>query len=211
MFTGIVKELGVVRRVNRAGGLYKLEVESAVISRDINAGDSVAVNGVCLTLTGRKNAILSFDVMAETIARSHLASLKEKDRVNLEGALKAGDSLGGHFVTGHIDCVGTVRAIKKSGGEFLMEVGFPERFAGLVVEKGSVSLDGVSLTVGSAGRGSFEVYLIPHTLKVTTLASAKAGDGINVEFDLIGKYIARLKETEGHSAITEEFLRGKGF
>ena len=136
MFTGIVKELGVVRRVNRTGGLYKLEVESAVISRDINAGDSVAVNGVCLTLTGRKNAVLSFDVMAETIARSHLASLKEKDRVNLEGALKAGDSLGGHFVTGHIDCVGTVRAIKKSGCEFLMEVGFPVRFAGLVVEKG---------------------------------------------------------------------------
>lgn len=211
MFTGIVKEVGVVRRTERRGGLHRLEVESAVISKDVNTGDSVAVSGVCLTLTGKKGTVLSFDIMAETMARSNLASLKEKDRVNLEGALKAGDSLGGHFVTGHIDCAGKVKAVKRAGGEFVLEIGFPGHFAHLVVDKGSVALDGVSLTVGNVGRDSLEVYLIPHTLKASTLGSAKAGDGINIEFDLIGKYMARFKETGNRPAITEEFLKEKGF
>jgi len=192
MFTGIVKELGKVRRISGLGGVYKLSVEAKDIAGSLNIGDSVSVNGVCLTLTGKDKTILDFDVMGETFERTNLSKLKTGESVNLECALRAGDPLGGHFVAGHIDCVGRIREIRRAGGNYSIEVVFPGEYKKFVVEKGSISLDGISLTVGSVGDGNAVVHIIPHTLKVTTLGSRRPGDEVNIEFDIIGKYILGL-------------------
>ena len=189
MFTGIVKELGQVRRISGLGGIYKLSVEAKDIQGALNIGDSVSVNGVCLTLTAKDKNILDFDVMGETFKRTNFSKLKIGEFVNLEPALRAGDPLGGHFVTGHIDCAGKVKDVKRAGDNYSIEIAFPVKYKRLVVEKGSISLDGVSLTVGSVGDGTAMVHIIPHTLKMTTLGSRRPGDEINIEFDIVGKYI----------------------
>jgi riboflavin synthase len=194
MFTGIIKELGRAHSLSGLGNIYKLSVEAKDIVSGLTIGDSVAVNGVCLTLTGKNKNILEFDVMAETIRRTGLGKLGPGNVVNLEDALKASSAIGGHFVTGHIDCVGRIRDIKRSADETLIEVTFPEEYSTLVVQKGSIALDGISLTVGKAVKNSVMVYIIPHTLKVTTLGAKRIGDEINIEFDLIGKYIANMVE-----------------
>ncbi len=211
MFTGIVKELGVVRRFNRSGDVYTLDVASAVISKDLVIGDSVSVNGACLTLIAKSNGILSFDVMEESIRRTALETLKAADKVNLEDSMKAGSPLGGHFVLGHVDCIGKVGKVKDAGKEFILTIGIPPEFAHLIVAKGSVAIDGISLTIGEVGRDHFSVYIIPHTLKVTNLGRACAGDKVNIEFDIIGKYLARFKELGGEIRITERFLKENGF
>ena len=189
MFTGIVKELGKVYRISGLGSIYKLSVEAKDIAGGLNIGDSVAVNGVCLTLTGKDKNVLDFDVMSETFKGTNISKLKIGEFINLECALRAGDPLGGHFVTGHIDCAGRVRQISRAGDNYSIEVAFPEEYKKLVVEKGSIALDGISLTVGIVGNCSATVYIIPHTLKVTTLGSKRSGDEVNIEFDILGKYI----------------------
>ncbi len=189
MFTGIVKELGKVRRISGLGGVYKLSIEAKDSAAGLNTGDSLAVNGVCLTLTGKDKNTLDFDVMGETFKRTNMSKLKIGEAVNLESALRAGDPLGGHFVSGHIDCVGRIREIKRAGDNYSIEVAFPGQYKKFVVEKGSIALDGISLTVGMVGNGSAHVHIIPHTLKATTLGSKRSGDEVNIEFDMIGKYI----------------------
>jgi len=211
VFTGIIKDLGAVRRLCRAEDAYRLEISSRRVFGDVEIGDSVAVNGVCLTLVEKNMGVMSFDVMEETARCSGIAGLKDGDVVNLEGALKANGSLGGHFVLAHVDCIGSIKEMKRQGGDFLMEIAFPMEFAHLVVEKGSVAIDGVSLTVGGVKASAFGVYLIPHTLKSTNLGLKRAGDSVNIEFDIIGKYAARLKSLESGSRITEDFLKKKGF
>ncbi|MDP3730653.1 MAG: riboflavin synthase [Candidatus Omnitrophota bacterium] len=192
MFTGIVKELGKVHRISGLGGTYKLSIEAKDIAGWVNIGESVAVNGICLTLTGKNKTIMDFDVMGETFKRTNISKLRYGESVNLEGALRAGDQLGGHFVTGHIDCVGRIKDIKYRGDNYSIEVAYPAEYKKLVVEKGSIALDGISLTVGTVGAGGAVVHIIPHTLKVTTLGSKRAGDEVNIEFDVIGKYVAGL-------------------
>ena len=189
MFTGIVKELGKVHRISGLGRIYKLSVEAKDIAGGLNIGESVSVNGSCLTLTGKDKNILDFDVMGETFNRTNISKLKIGESVNLEGALRAGDPLGGHFVTGHIDCLGRIREIRRAGDNYSIEVAFPGEYKKLVVEKGSIALDGISLTVGIVGDGNAVVHIIPHTLKVTTLGSKRPGDEVNIEFDIIGKYV----------------------
>jgi riboflavin synthase len=189
MFTGIVKELGLVRRISGLGGIYKLSVEAKDIAGGLNIGESVSVNGACLTLTGKDKTVLDFDVVGETFNRTNISKLKIGGSVNLESALRVGDPLGGHFVTGHIDCVGRIREIRRASDNYSIEVSFPGEYKKFVVEKGSISLDGISLTVGSVGAGRAIVHIIPHTLKITTLGSKRAGDEVNIEFDIIGKYI----------------------
>lgn len=212
MFTGIVKELGVVQGLSRLGGVYRLDVMSKLIYKDANIGDSVSINGVCLTLVGKKEKRLSFDIMEETVRRTDLKDLKIGDQVNAEDSLRVGSPLGGHFVLGHIDCASKIKKIDRSGKEYVMEIGMPGEFSFLVVEKGSVAIDGISLTVGEITANAFKVYLIPHTLKITNLGGKKAGDAVNIEFDMIGKYIARLAgQTRIRAAITEDFLKKKGF
>jgi len=212
MFTGIIKEVGQVIRLEKKTGLYRLAVASKTLPTRAGIGDSVAVDGVCLTLVGKEErGILRFDVMEETVRRTTLSSPKEGGRVNLEDSLRAGDAMGGHFVLGHVDCVGKIMNLESPSGGRLMEIGMPDEFAPLAVEKGSVAVDGISLTVGEAKADLFNVYLIPHTLKSTTLGSKQKGDRVNIEFDIIGKYIKRLEAAKRPLRITESFLKEKGF
>jgi riboflavin synthase len=189
MFTGIVKEIGKVHRISGLGSIHKLFIEAKDIVGGLKIGDSVSVNGACLTLTGKDKNVLEFDVMGETFGRTNISKLRIGEFVNLEDALRAGEALGGHFVTGHIDCVGRIREIRRAGDDYSIEVSFPAEYKKLVVEKGSIALDGISLTIGIVGKGSVMVHVIPHTLKVTTLGSRRSGDEVNIEFDIIGKYI----------------------
>lgn len=211
MFTGIIKELGSVKSIEKIGDIYRLEIESKSISKSADIGDSIALNGVCLTLVKKNNGILSFDCMEETIRRTALGGLKSNDWVNLEGALRAGDPLGGHFVLGHVDCLGMVRNFGKQGNDVSMEIEVPGEFRRLVVEKGSIAIDGISLTIGKAQANNFKVYIIPHTLKVTTLGSKKRGDRVNIEFDIIGKYVLKSEGLDKDPTITDAFLKEKGF
>lgn len=211
MFTGIVKELGIVRGFNRAGNVYTLDVTSKVIFDGLVIGDSVSVNGVCLTLVAKSGGVLSFDVMEESVRRTALERLKAGSEVNLEDSMKAGSPLGGHFVLGHVDCIGNVQKVQDKGREFILTIKIPQESAHLIVEKGSVAIDGISLTVGEVGRDHFSVYIIPHTLKITNLGKISAGDKVNIEFDIIGKYLARFRELGGEIRITECFLKENGF
>lgn len=210
MFTGIVKSIGTIKRLTRAGSTYRLDVESMDFET-ANIGESVSINGACLTLVEKKKGVLSFDIMEETVRKSNLADLKTGGRVNMEDSLRAGASLGGHFVLGHIDCVGRVKNIRRAGGEIIFQIEVPKEFDRLLVEKGSIALDGVSLTVTDVLDGLFSIYLIPHTLDTTTLGSKSIGSKINVEFDVLGKYISKLNTGHRGRGVTENFLKEKGF
>jgi riboflavin synthase len=208
MFTGIVKEMG--RVVSSDTGHIAIRTISA--DKDISTGDSVAVNGVCLTLVAKKNHELCFDVMAETMRITGLGKLRAGDNVNIEPALRAGEALGGHFVLGHIDCVSVIRGIYDDGRQHAVEIEVRDEFSALVVEKGSIAIDGVSLTTSRVGRGTCTVYIIPHTLKSTTLGLLRKGDKVNVEFDVLGKYV--LKKARDHrpgAGLSESFLKEHGF
>ena len=192
MFTGIVIDRGSVSRARERRGLLKLEIESRRVARELRRGDSVAVNGVCLTATdvGRKK--FSAEAMQETLARSTLGSLGRGGTVNLELPARLQDRLGGHLVQGHVDGVATVTRIEDSEDARRVWLSADEDVLRYLVGKGSVALDGVSLTVVEVGRATFQVALIPHTIGVTTLGSLKVGSRTNVEVDVIAKYVERL-------------------
>jgi len=212
MFTGIIQEIGRVRRIDRSGSMYNLDIISDGIYKDIKVGDSVAVNGACLTVTSKAGAVMAFNVMAETVRRTSLSALRENDKANLEGSLKAGGTIDGHFVLGHVDCVGIIKSVSKTGGEFAIRIGYPGEFDNLAVDKGSIAIEGVSLTVSRAkDTGTLEVHIIPHTLTHTTLDTKRPGDAVNLEFDILGKYIAKQRGTGNQTRLTEGFLKSKGF
>lgn len=192
MFTGIITSTGTVKRARMRDGLMELEVEDHSIARDLKRGDSVAVNGTCLTATNTNRRRFEAQVVAETLAHTTLGDLKRGRAVNLELAARPLDRLGGHLVQGHVD--GTARAIRieHEDGTARMWWEASEDLLRYVVPKGSVALDGVSLTVADVGRASFEIALIPHTLDHTTLGEVKVGGRVNVEVDLIAKYVERL-------------------
>ena len=194
MFTGIVEALGRVRRVVPAGGSVRLEIEAALPVEAIRLGDSVAVNGACLTVVERGGEWLAFEAVPETLRRTTLGELAPGDPVNLERALAAGARFDGHLVQGHVDAVGTVRSAVAEGDGVRLAVDCGVEFAGILVEKGSVAVDGVSLTVAALGPDSFEVALIPHTLARTTLGGRGAGARVNLEADVLGKYVRRYLE-----------------
>lgn len=210
MFTGIIKEIGTVSKICRKKDICRLDIRSVEISKSVEIGGSVAVNGACLTVTEIAKDIISFGVMAETMRRTTIATLKEGCSVNLEPSLRAGEPLDGHFVTGHIDCVGKIRGVKRHGNEFSIDIETGAGCADRLVEKGSIAIDGVSLTAGNVTETGFTVFLIPHTLKVTVLRQKKIGDAVNVEFDIIGKYASGAYLRAG-SGVNETFLRENGF
>jgi riboflavin synthase len=197
VFTGIVEELGIVENVEQQSDAVRLTVRAATVLEDSGLGDSIAVNGCCLTVAERTDDTWTADVMAETLAKTGLGSLGPGDRVNLERAATVGSRLGGHLVQGHVDGVGNV--IRREPGEHwdVVTVSMPRELAPYLVDKGSVTVDGVSLTVITAGDEEFTVSLIPETLRRTTLGFRKPGDPVNLEVDVIGKYVARQLETRG--------------
>jgi riboflavin synthase len=192
MFTGLVQALGTVRRVTDAQGGRRLRVAESALAPKLEIGESVAVNGACLTVVAREGDAFDFEVGPETLAKTTLGKLTEGDRVNLERALRIGDALGGHFVTGHVDCVGTVLEEAVTGDWLTVWFGMPKEFDALMVSKGSVAVDGVSLTVVDARPDRFSVMLIPHTRENTTLGWKKPSAAVNLEFDLIAKHVQKL-------------------
>ncbi len=187
MFTGIIEEIGKLKQARKSGSVTRLEVLSDLCVSGTKVGDSISINGVCLTVVAVQAGILSFDVIGETMRATTFKSLKYGERVNLERALKAGDRIGGHFVSGHVDCVAVIRSRKASKGNLEFQVGIPTKFLKCVVRKGSVAVDGISLTVADIKNGGFSVCIIPHTARATTLWKKQAGDKVNVEFDMLLK------------------------
>ncbi len=191
MFTGIVEGIGKVAGITKTRVGVSLKIKAKSIGADAKIGDSIAINGVCLSIVEIKGDILSFDVIQETLLKTNLGCLKINDSLNLERSLKPDSRMGGHFVTGHIDYRGKIESMIKGSEGIGVKISLPEEFSNFVVEKGSIALDGISLTVAEVKRRNFTVYLIPHTLKVTTLGSKKKGDSLNIETDLLAKYIAK--------------------
>lgn len=187
MFTGIVEELGQIEKICRRGKTTLLEIKAELASRDIKTGDSIAVNGVCLTLAGKNQGHLVFDVMPETLKVSNLGVLRIRDKVNLERALKIGDRLSGHFVTGHVDCAGIIRKKFYQENNLVFEIAVPAEFNAYIIPKGSIAVDGISLTIMKKSPPAFSVYIIPHTFKNTTLSFKGPSDKVNIEFDILVK------------------------
>jgi riboflavin synthase len=188
VFTGIVRELGRVENSEETAAGVRLRVQGPDTAPGVAVGDSVSVNGVCLTAVGVAKESLDFDVVPETLRRSTLGRLSAGDSVNLEPALQAGEPVGGHFVQGHVDGVARVREVTEEG----LEVEAPPEILRYCVEKGSVALEGVSLTIAALDGDAFSVALVPHTREVTTLGRAQAGDELNVEVDMLAKYVEKL-------------------
>jgi len=192
MFTGLIESIGRVRRVVPAAGATRLTIETRLPVAEMHNGESVAVDGACLTVTRRSGAVFEAEAVAETLSRTTLGALRVGDAVHLERSLAVGDRLGGHLVQGHVDAVAKVIALRRRGHDVRLEVALPKTLRGLVAQKGSIALLGVSLTVSAVKSRSFEVALIPETLARTKLGTLRAGDGVNVEADLIARYLEAL-------------------
>ena len=192
MFTGIIVEMGEVTSVQKKRGIVHLFLNSSEILRDAKIGDSISVNGTCLTLVEIKGNTMRFDLSEETLRSSNLGILQRGDRVNLEPSLCPDSKLGGHFVSGHVDDIGSIKSKTKIGDTFKVGIEVPDRILNFLIGKGSVAVDGISLTVVDILKRSFTVMIIPHTAKLTTLGFKGPGDTVNVEIDMIGKYVAKF-------------------
>ncbi len=192
MFTGIIEEVGTIREIKRQSISARITIAASKVLSDVHLGDSIAVNGVCLTVTAFGSDYFCADVMPETLNRSSLGMLGIKSRVNLERAMLAGGRFGGHIVSGHIDGTGIIWEIRREGNAVWYKIQASEKILSLIVEKGSVAIDGISLTVARVDSVCFSVSVIPHTLEKTALDSKRAGDRVNLENDCIGKYVAKL-------------------
>lgn len=209
VFTGIIQGLGTVRRMTKKGEDALLLIEASMGLEDVKTGDSVAVNGACLTVTARSERGFTADVSAETLARTNLGAVRVGDRVNLEKALRMSDFLSGHIVLGHVDGLGSVREKTVKAQSLIFGVEIEEKWSRYVVEKGSVTMDGISLTVNRCEKNRFYVNVIPHTAQVTTLGSRKVGDKVNIETDILGKYVEKFLNP--CSGMDLNFLKNHGF
>lgn len=218
MFTGLVEELGTVRAIARGQKSVRLTINANTVLDQTKLGDSIAVNGTCLTVVELANGWFAADVMPETVDRTALANLRPGDYVNLERTLRVGDRLGGHIVAGHIDEVGRIAVKEKNDIAILIKITADAEIMRYIIKKGSIAIDGISLTVVDCGDQWFTVSLIPHTASLTTLGHKKKGDPVNLEVDMIGKYVEKLlglpqnqSETGKPVGITMEYLKDHGF
>jgi riboflavin synthase len=218
MFTGLIQDVGVVERVV-PGAMTDLWIRTSLGAGQFALGESIAVEGACLTVVEREKETFKVQAAPETLRRTTLGALRPGDRVNLERALALGDRLGGHLVSGHVDAVSEVLETSQEGGSWVMTFRLPPELAPCFIEKGSVAIDGISLTVNTVGADRFSVQLIPETQERTTLRARAVGSKVNLEGDLIGKYVARLFSLQGAPAggsrggagVTEAALRAAGF
>lgn len=223
MFTGIVEEVGTIVSISKGAKSSKLTLQGKVIFEDMHIGDSIAVNGVCLTVTEKTANTFTVDVMAETLRRSSLGTLSKGSKVNMERAMAANGRFGGHIVSGHIDGIGTIESFVREDNAVWVTIAAPSKLLKYIIEKGSITIDGISLTVAYVDSQCFKVSLIPHTAANTTLLTKKAGDMVNLENDIVGKYIDKLLHfdvedeavtdynTEASGGISMEFLSENGF
>ncbi len=213
MFTGIIEHLGRVKQVNLQANSAVIAVDIGPLKDNVIPGDSIAINGACLTVTQIKGSEVYFDVSGETLSKTIIGKLTVSDHVNIERSLKIGDKLGGHFVTGHVDCVGTISKIENETGQRTVWFSVSNEITNMMIKKGSVAIDGISLTIVDLKEKLFSVALIPFTLDATTLGFKKAGQKVNIETDMLGKWVKRILTTKDNSTsgITEEMLKAKGF
>ncbi len=217
MFTGIVEEMGIIKSIRKGASSAVLEIQAQVVLEDVHIGDSIAVNGVCLTATSFTPTTFTADVMHETLNRSSLAHLRPGSRVNLERAMAANGRFGGHIVAGHVDGVGTVLQTRKDDNAIWYTIGAPPEVLRYVVEKGSITIDGISLTVAKVTDSDFSISAIPHTVAVTVLQDRAPGATVNLETDIIGKYVEKLLTPQAQptqrpaSNITRDFLSRYGY
>ena len=216
MFTGIVEETGTLRSLSRGSKSCVIHVQCSTVLEDTRIGDSIAVNGICLTVTSMESGGFTADVMNETLSRSSLAQTRPGDPVNLERAMAANGRFGGHIVSGHIDGTGIIREIRDDDNAVWYTVEAQPEILRYVVEKGSIAIDGISLTVARVDDRSFQVSVIPHTRAVTALSSRRVGSPVNLENDIVGKYVEKLmqpapSESGPASGITMEFLAQHGY
>ena len=215
MFTGIVEEVGKIKKIERNTVSAKLSIEADKVLQEVKEGDSIAVNGICLTVTSFTKNSFTADVMHETMNRTTLGKLKENSPVNLERALSVMGRFGGHMVSGHIDGRGKIVGIERDDNAVLFTIEAAEKILRYIVEKGSIAINGISLTVARVDRKNFTVSVIPHTLRVTSLGSFQKGDEVNLENDIVGKYIEKLLglscPEKKESTLTMDFLIKNGF
>jgi riboflavin synthase len=219
MFTGIIEEIGIVSSIQRAGDSFVLTIEAKNILNDVHLGDSIAVNGVCLTVTSYSGNYFSVDVMPETVKATSLSIVRRGTKVNLERAMAAGGRFGGHFVSGHIDGTGCIISKKQVENAVYYEIEADQETLKYVILKGSIAIDGTSLTVFGISESSFTISIIPHTLSETILGLKGPGDIVNLECDMIGKYVghfltglaAGIQNKKGTKGITTQFLEENGF
>ena len=216
MFTGIIEEVGVIKSIRMGAQTAVITIEAEKVLEDIHLGDSIAMNGVCLTVTSFDSHSYSVDIMHESLKRNNLGSMKSGSRVNLERAMAADGRFGGHIVAGHVDGTGKITSMEKDDNAVWIYIQAEPSVLKYIVEKGSITIDGISLTVAKVDEKSFAVSVIPHTGTHTTLLEKKPGDTVNLENDMIGKYVEKLlnyqeKENKPSSRITMEFLRENGF
>lgn len=211
MFTGIIEEIGKIKSVQRKAKSSSLVISAVKVLEDTQIGDSIATNGVCLTVTSKSAHEFTVDVMAETMRSSNLHQLKAMDEVNLERALTLNTRLGGHMVSGHVDCVGVIQQYRQEDNAVWITITLSDDVMGYMIEKGSITLDGVSLTIQKVNPFDVEVSIIPHTKEVTTLLKKGIGDTVNVEVDMIAKYVERLLQRDTKKVLNEDFLKEHGF
>jgi riboflavin synthase len=210
LFTGLVVESGDIISLTRRGNGARLLLDAQALGREAKPGDSIAINGTCLTVVEIRGTNLAFDISDETLKSTNLGELRARDRVNLEPALRLNDRLGGHFVTGHIDGIGRIRSKTLEGEGYKIVIETEPWIAEYLVEKGSVAVDGISLTVVDVMRDGFSLVIIPHTAKLTTIGQKSAGDRVNVEVDILGKYVSKYLK-KGKDADLMQTLKASGF
>ena len=215
MFTGLVEGTGTILRLERAGKDLRLTVQVSFEQHELEIGESIAVDGVCLTVVGSGEGAFTVDVSQETLSRSTLGQRRQGDEVNIERALRLGDRMGGHLVNGHVDGTGRVAARRWQGESIVFQFEVPAEVSRYLIEKGSVAVNGVSLTVNRCDGRHFEVSIVPHTARATTMAKLQVGDVVNVEVDIIGKYVEKLllqrSGSQSGGGVDREFLARHGF
>jgi riboflavin synthase len=203
MFTGLVEEIGKISKITKGSNSYQFSIQAEKVLSDIKVGDSVATNGACLTVVNRTNSSFTVDIMAETIERTNFGKMKLGDTVNLERAMLLSDRLGGHLVSGHIDGIGKISNIKKEDIANIISIEAPKDLLYQMLNKGSITIDGISLTILSVNEKDFQVSIIPHTAQETTLLKKKTGDFVNLETDMIGKYVLRFLKAGKKENLTQ--------
>lgn len=210
MFTGIIETVGVIKNATTQSGVKTLKIEAPEITDDLSLGDSVAINGVCLTVTERQASIFKVEVITGTISVTYLEHLKTNDKVNLERAMLANGRFGGHFVSGHVDGKGVIKHISKRKDEWIIEIATDAQLLGQMIDKGSITVDGVSLTIFKLYQHKFEIHLIPETRERTVFVHKKQGDEVHIETDLLFKYVQKITH-QNNSNLSQEKLLNLGF